>query len=119
MRRSLGSENTVNPTGGAFRVFSQRKIGYAIDFQFESGMRRMLPYSELIEAEYNPELGALLLEGVGKRVTIYGINLVGLYELIIDHEVGQVIERHEPEHMMATVATRGEPYVRELEWEKL
>ena len=73
----------------------------------------------LVDAEFNPDLGGIILEGIGKRVTILGVNLQGLYELIIDHEIGEVIERHEPEHLMADVAKRGEAYVRELMWERL
>lgn len=119
MRRSLGTENGPNAGSAACRVFTQRKIGFAIDFRFENGQRRMMPYSELLDAEYNPDLGGIILEGIGKRVTILGANLVGLYEQIIDHEIGEITERHEPEHMMATIASRGEPYIRELMWERM
>lgn len=120
MRRSLGSEDKPTAVGpAAFRVFNNRKIGFAIDFKFESGHRKALSYADLVDAEYNPDLGGIILEGIGKRVTILGINLQGLYELLLDHEIGEVVERHEPEHMMATVANRGEAYVRELMWERL
>lgn len=119
MRRSLGSDNGPNFVVAAFQVFTQRKIGFAIDFRFENGHRRAFSYADLVDAEFNPELGGIILEGIGKRVTILGINLDGLYELLLDHEVGAVVERHEPEHMMAAVAKRGEAYVRQLLWERL
>lgn len=119
MRRSLGSENGPAVVPSAFRVFTQRSHGFAIDFKFESGRRRALAYADLVDTEYNPDLGGIILEGIGKRVTILGLNLIGLYEQIIDHEVGEVIERHEPEHLMAAVAKRGEPYVRELMWDRV
>lgn len=119
MRRSLGSDQGPDYANAAFRVFTQRKIGFVIDFTFENGHRKAFPYSELLDAEYNPDLGGIILEGIGKRVTILGVNLQGLYELIIDHEIGQVVEKHEPEHMMETVAGRGEAYVRELMWERI
>ena len=51
-------------------------------------------------------------------MTILGINLEGLYEQILDHEIGEVVERHEPEHMAASIAKAGEAYVRELMWER-
>lgn len=119
MRRSLGSDNSPNFVDCAFQVFVQRPIGFAIDFRFENGHRRAFSYADLVDAEYNPDLGGIILEGIGKRITILGINLTGLYELLLDHEVGAVIERHEPERMMAEVARRGEAYVRELIWERL
>lgn len=119
MRRSLGSDESPNRGNAAFRVFTQRKLGFAINFRFENGHCKALSYADLVDAEYNPDLGGIILEGIGKRVTILGINLEGLYEQIIDHEIGEVIERHEPEHMMATVAKRGEPFVRELMWERV
>lgn len=119
MRRSLGSDNGPNFVASAFQVFTQRKIGFAIDFRFEKGHRKGFSYADLVDAEYNPDLGAIILEGIGKRVTIYGINLEGLYELLLDHEVGAVVERHEPEHMMAAVAKRGEAYVSRLQWDRL
>jgi len=42
-----------------------------------------------------------------------------LYELILDHEVGEVVERHEPEHLMDNLTSRGEAYVRSLMWERV
>lgn len=119
MRRSLGSDESPNLGNCAFRVFKERKIGFAIDFRFDNGHRKAMSYGDLVDVEFNPDLGGIIIEGIGKRVTILGINLQGLYELILDHEVGQVIERHEPEHLMADVARRGEAYVRELMWERL
>lgn len=120
MRRSLGSDDKPTPVRPvAFRVFTQRKIGFAISFKFENGHRKAMSYADLVEAEYNPDLGGIILEGIGKRVTILGINLEGLYEQIIDHEIGEVVERHEPEHMMAEVAKRGDVYVRQLMWERV
>lgn len=118
MRRSLGT----SPEGGqsrAFRTFSERPLGFAINFKFENGHRRALSYADLVDAEYNPDLGGIILEGIGKRVTIYGINLESVYERILDHEIGEITERHEPEHLMASVAKTGEPYVRELMWERI
>ncbi|MBA4131674.1 MAG: hypothetical protein C0519_09640 [Hyphomicrobium sp.] len=119
MRRSLASEQSPEFVNAAFRVFTQRKIGFAIDFAFENGRRRAFSYSELLDAEYNPELGGIIIEGVGKRVTILGINLEGLYELLIDHEVGQITERHEPEHMQEAVVNRGEAYIKQVMWERV
>lgn len=117
MRRSLGTDESPNFVKAAFRVFNNRKIGFAIDFQFENGHRKAFSYADLVEVELNPELGGIIIEGIGKRVTIFGFNLDGLYELLLDHEVGLILERHEPEHMMAIVAGRGEAYVRQLMWE--
>jgi len=116
MRRSLGTSS--NGEVKAFRNFTERKLGFAIDFRFENGRRRALSYADLVDAEYDPDLGGIILEGIGKRVTILGINLEGLYEQILDHEIGEVIERHEPEHMAASIAKAGEAYVRELIWER-
>lgn len=120
MRRSLGTnDDSPNFVKAAFQVFNNRKIGFAIDFQFDNGHRKAFSYADLVEVELNPELGGIIIEGIGKRVTILGFNLDGLYELLLDHEVGLILERHEPEHMMASVAGRGEAYVRQLMWERI
>ncbi len=119
MRRSLGSEQGPETGSAAFRVFKERKIGFAINFKFENGHRKAMSYADVVDAEFNPDLGGIILEGIGKRVTILGINLEGLYEMILDHEVGEVTERHEPEHLMDALAGRGEAYVRKLMWERL
>lgn len=120
MRRSLGTnDESPNFVKGAFQVFSNRKLGFAIDFQFDNGHRRALSYADMVEVELNPELGGIIIEGIGKRVTILGVNLDGLYELLLDHEIGRIHERHEPEHMMASVAGRGEAYIRQLMWERI
>ena len=117
MRRSLGTNG--DGAAKAFRTFTERKLGFAIDFRFENGQRRAMSYADLVDAEYNPDLGGIILEGIGKRVTILGINLEGLYELILDHDVGEVVERHEPEHMAEAVAKAGDAYIRQLMWERV
>ena len=119
MRRSLSSDESPNFIKAAFQVFKNRRIGFAIDFQFDNGYRKGFSYADLVDIELNTELGGIILEGIGKRVTILGFNLDGLYELLLDHEIGLVLERHEPEHMMAGVAGRGEAYVRQLMWERI
>ena len=119
MRRSLGSEQGPDAGQAAFRVFKERRIGFAINFKFENGHRRALSYADMVDAEFNPDLGGIILEGIGKRVTILGFNLEGLFEMILDHEIGEVTERHAPEHQMDVVADRGEAYVRQLMWERV
>ncbi|MEO1564314.1 MAG: hypothetical protein AAFR98_12825 [Pseudomonadota bacterium] len=116
MRRSLGT----SLDGGeltAFRTFCDRPLGFAINFKFENGHRRALAYADLVGAEYNPDLGGIILEGIAKRVTVLGLNLEGLYEQILDHDVGEVTEKHAPEHLMAEIAKTGTPYIRQILWE--
>ena len=118
MRRSLATDQE----GGrkAYRTFSERsRLGYGIVFKLKNGTRKLFEYSDLIEAEYNPDLGGIILEGIGKRITLIGTNLVGLFDLIADHQLGEVIEQHEPVHLEAATAKAGEPYIRQLIWERL
>jgi hypothetical protein len=118
MRRSLATD--LEAGRKAYRTFSEKsRLGYGIVFKFKNGSRRLFEYSDLIDAEYNPDLGGIILEGIGKRVTLIGTNLIGLFDLIADHQLGEVIEQHEPPHMENITAKSGEPYIRQLIWERL
>jgi hypothetical protein len=118
MRRSLATDQESGHK--AYRSFSERsRLGYSIVFNFKNGSRRLFEYSDLVDAEYNPDLGGIILEGIGKRVTLVGTNLAGLFDLIADHQLGEVTERHEPPHLEAALAKTGQPYIRELIWERL
>ena len=118
MRRSLATDQEAGRK--AYRTFSERtRLGYSIMFKFKNGSRRLFEYSDLVDAEYNPDLGGIILEGIGKRITLIGTNLVNLFDLIADHQLGEVIEQHEPAHMEAATAKAGEPYIRQLIWERL
>jgi hypothetical protein len=120
MRRSLGTDQDGARKG--YRTFNERssnRLGYGIVFKFKNGTRRLFEYSDLVDAEYNPDLGGIILEGIGKRITMLGTNLVGLFDEIADHQLGEVIEQHEPPHMEAELAKQSEPYIRELIWERL
>ena len=123
MRPSLAIEGSANEQDGArkgYRTFNAKtRSGYGIVFKFKNGSQRLFEYSDLVDAEYNPDLGGIMLEGIGKRITLIGTNLVSLFEEIADHRLGEVTEQHEPVHMEAAVAKTGEPYIRQLIWERL
>lgn len=123
MRRSLATDSSaIEQEGGrkGYRSFNDRtRHGYGIVFKFKTGARRLFEYSDLVDAEYNPDLGGIILEGIGKRITLIGTNLVDLFDLIADHQLGEVTEQHEPAHMEAALAKAREPYIRQLIWERL
>ncbi len=123
MRHSLATEGSATEQEGGrkgFKTFNARaRSGYGIVFKFKNGSQRLFEYSDLVDAEYNPDLGGIMLEGIGKRVTVIGTNLITLFEDIADHRLGEVTEQHEPVHMEAAVAKTGEAYIRQLIWERL
>ncbi len=111
MRRKLAGDRT-EPL--PFRHFSERAFGNRIGFRFIDGRMKSLPYTHLIETEFNPDVG-IILEFVGNRVTISGRNLVDLYNAFEDEEVGEVVEQHLNELATPESAT----YVRRIMWEKI
>lgn len=117
MRRSLGTDDKKEPK--AFRVFADRAFGYGIDFRFENGKCRLFDYVERQDMSYDPDAGTVTLVGTNKRVTIVGINIKGLYQLMLDREIGEVTERHEPEHMMQVITSEGDCYIKEIRWESI
>lgn len=91
MRRTLVGKNDGV---GASKLFQLKERGGRLGLIFADGRRKSLPYLQLIETEYNPDMAAIILDFVGHRVTVYGRNLIHLYEGIEDEEVGEITERH-------------------------
>lgn len=113
MRRSLvGTRDEVLP----FRHFADRatSFGKRIGFRFLDGRMKSLPYTHLVETEFNPDVG-IILDFVGYRVVIYGRNLVNLYTSFEEEEVGEVTEHHANEIEVPP----GTTYIRRIEWERI
>jgi hypothetical protein len=72
-----------------------KERGGRLGFVLGDGTRRSLPYFQLVETIYSPEIGGIVLESVGYGVTLHGRNLASLYEALEDEDVGEVTERHE------------------------
>ena len=123
MRHSLATDGPATEQDGGrkgYKTFNARtRNGYGIVFKFKNGSQRLFEYSDLVDAEYSPDLGGIMLEGIGKRITLLGTNLIGLFEDIADHRLGEVTEQHEPVLMEAALAKEGEPYIRQMIWERL
>ena len=83
-------------------------------FRFLDGRMKSLPYTHLLETEFNPDVG-IILEFVGYRVTLYGRNLVTLYTALEDEDVGEITEHHTNE----IEASGGEAYIRRIGWERI
>lgn len=113
MRRSLvGSRDELLP----FRNFSDRaaSFGKRVGFRFLDGRMKSLPYTHLIETEYNPDVG-IILDFVGYRVTLYGRNLVSLYTSFEEEDVGEVTEQHDNEINVPATTT----FVRRIDWQRI
>lgn len=111
MRRDI-SQKTQEAT--AFRPLLQRAMGSRLGFRMAGGTMKSLQYMHLMETEFNVDLGGIILEFAGHRVTILGRNLEQLYFELESEEVGEIWELH----------TDSAPFddccwVREILWEKL
>lgn len=113
MRRSLVG-NRDEPS--AFRHFADRtaSFGKRVGFRFLDGRMKSLPYTHLIETEFNPDVG-IILDFVGYRVTLYGRNLVSLYTAFEEEDVGEVTEHHVNEIEVSAGGT----YIRRIDWERI
>lgn len=89
-------------------------FGSRIGFRFADGRRKSLPYTQLVETEYNPDVG-IILEFIGHRVTLTGRNLVRLYAEFEDEVVGEVTERHAHEMMVPDT----DLFVAGIMWERI
>jgi len=75
---------------------------------------KSLPYTHLVETEFNPAVG-IILGFVGYRVTIAGRNLVGIYHGLEDGAVGELVEQHVNEMAIAEDA----PFITRIAWEQV
>jgi len=92
MRRKLvGDRNEA----AAFRHFAESQQGFdsRIGFRFIDGRMKSLPYTHLVETEFNPDIG-IILQFVAYRVTISGRNLIVLYNGLEDGAIGEIVEQH-------------------------
>ena len=106
MRRDI----TQRTEETAFRPFQQKALGNRIGFRFADGQMRSLPYLQLIETQFHPDIG-VILEFAGHRVTLQGRNLQQLYCELEAEEIGGVGFDHGPglvDGLNATVVDVGE-----------
>lgn len=92
----------------------ETRSGFACKFTRKSGHIVALHYSDLVKIEYNPDLKGIILDYVGDRVTIIGINIMELFDALCEHKVAEVKEMHEPDHMMAHIVNGDGCYVTQL-----
>ena len=113
MRRSLAASEEAR----AFRVFQagQARFANRVGFRFKDGRMKSLPYSHLIETEYNPDMGGIILDYAGHRVTLIGRNLIELYTHFEEEDVGEVTEVHVNEFEV----TDNDPFIESIGWEKI
>ena len=97
----------------AYRELSDSRYGNRLSFQFANGNRKSLPYTHMIETEYNGDVGVILTY-VGHRVTIMGRNLFELNLRLEEENVGEIHERHDYHGLQVD---ENEPYVDRISWE--
>lgn len=114
MRQSLAPSSEAK----AFRLMKSGQARFAnrVGFRFKDGRMKSLPYSHLVETEFNPDLG-IILEYAGHRVTLYGRNLVDLYLHFEEEDVGEVTESHVNEIELSTMPQ--ETFIESIDWEKI
>lgn len=112
MRRTLVGDR-AEPS--AFRHLAEGRQGLdsRIGFRFLSGLMKSLPYSHLVETEFDPAVG-VVLQFVGHKVTLAGRNLVGLYQSLEDGTVGEIVEQHVNDMACPEEA----PYIDRITWEQ-
>ena len=108
MEPKLGNE------AKAWSAHLEKRLGYTCKFMRKNGHITALHYSDLVKIEYNPDLKGVILDYVGDRVTILGINLIELFDAFCEHKVAQVTEAHAPEHMIAHITSKDECYVTQV-----
>jgi len=99
----------------AFRHLAEGHQGFGsrVGFRFADGRMRSLPYTHLVETEFDPKIG-IVLHFVGQRVTIAGRNLVGLYNGLEDGTIGEIIERHGSEWTVP----ESDVFISQVSWER-
>ena len=99
--------------GGAYRQLRDSRFGARLTFQFSDGRRKSLPYAQLVETEYNPDIG-VILTFIAARVTLSGRNLLDLALRLEEETCGEIHERHDYHGLRVEP---GEPYVEAVGWE--
>ncbi len=98
----------------AWSAHLERRLGFACKFIRKNGHIVALHYSDLVKVEYNPDLKGIILDFVGDRVTLFGINLMELFDALCEHRVAQVMEAHAPEHMMEHITSGDGCYITQV-----
>ena len=105
----------------AYTELKDPRFGNRMGFRFVNGAMKSLPYTHLIETEYNPDIG-IILTYAGHRVTITGRNLTELYLRIEEEVVCEIIERHDFHDLVRPDSGRAErlgreSFVEKISWE--
>lgn len=100
----LQSENSEK----AYTLHLDKGAAFTCKFTRKSGHIMALHYSDLVKVEYNPDLRGIILDYVGDRVTILGINLMELFDALCDHRVANMVEAHAPQHLMDSITNSKE-----------
>ena len=105
----------------AFTTLTDPRLDNRIGFRFSNGAMRSLPYMQLIETEYNTDVG-IIMSFIGHRVTLSGRNLATLYLRIEEELICEIIERHQPYDFQPTDfeernAWEKATYIEQIGWE--
>lgn len=108
---------------GAFSVMQDNRYGNRLGFRFANGKMHSLPYTHLVETQYDPDAGIILTYAT-YRVTIAGRNLTALYLRIEEEIACEIIERHKyhdmvPNDPQEKEAWNSAAYIERISWEKL
>lgn len=77
----------------AYFLLKDQKFGNRVTFEFRNGRRKSLPYMQLVETDFDPDVG-IILTYVGHRVTLTGRNIKELAIRFEEEQVGEVYEQH-------------------------
>lgn len=99
----------------AFSRFADDQRRARLTFVSENGARRTLPYFQLKDVEWDPDLAAIILTFLDRRVTIYGRNLLELCGALEEDDAGLIEERHVREHSLA----EGECFIERIAFEQI
>ncbi|WP_275785391.1 hypothetical protein [Pararhizobium gei] len=113
MRRSLVGDRS-EPAPFRHLTDGRQGLDSRIGFRFINGRMKSLPYSHLIETEFDPDSG-VILQFVGHRIMVSGRNLVGLYLGLEDGSIGEIVEQHVNDIACAEDA----PFIQLITWERV
>lgn len=108
----------------AFRIFLEGRDGDRLFFFYANGEIDSLPYHQMTRLRLRHDIGAVEIEFVGHRVTIFGRNLTALVLRLGEESCADIIERHdvndiEPSDPVEHEAWRHRTYVDRIDVETI
>ena len=121
--RRRDARRSADASQAAFSVMADARYGTRLGFRFAGGAMRSLPYTHLIETQYEPDLGIILTYSA-YRVTLTGRNLGVLYLRIEEEFACEIFERHHyhdvaPSDPREKAEWDSAPYIEKIKWENL